>query len=445
MSRVLVLITGLTACFVILIWNDANLPTEVKIARDMAGEHWFRIELSGRHVGYMYNKTAQNKNGDWVFNSTTHFLLQDNSPNTINKEMTFSGSPPFSMTKGFFQNATGDSTLVSLTPEGYQARVARGSQSNTLPLDWSFNLSDFLGFETWLADTQPAAEQSYFVRDPDFEKLRIVQRNYAVLEQNESGYLIQTNALLAPTVTQLDEAYRPLNLTMSGVFQIRRASEVDAVAIKEMQSKTSYLFPVDKRLSDHTRLNSLRMRIHNAPDVLPEHLRLSRGTTGKFADPKEHIGEELQYPISARRIQELLQRVVDPDPKRVAKDLVALAHRQLEYAENKPANGVLEALALGYGECTNFADLLTTLARAGQIPARTVYGLAYRDGANPVFMYHAWNELYLDNRWVAMDPTWNQTEIDATHIPLSDQQSATLMLAHAQSPVRFEVLDTSYL
>ena len=449
LSRALVLTIGLFACLAILSWNDARQPVSTKIAQGMVGEHWFRIELSGRHVGYMYNKARQDSTGAWVFDSTTHFLLQDNSPQTITKQMTFSGRSPHQLEYAYFQSANGANTEVTRTSEGYEALVTRGTQSNTIPLDWAFNLSDFLGFEAWLFDHGPSATESHFVRDPDFEKLRIVQRTYSVLEHNEDGYLIQTNSMLAPTVTQLDNAFRPLHLTMSGVFQIRRAAEVDAVAIKEMQSKTNYLFPINQRLSNHTRLSQLRLKINNGPKALPEIVRIGRGTTSQFADPKEHIGEELQYPVSSRKIQELLQRVLNSadqfETDQLASALVEFAHRQLEYSENNPAEGVLAAIARGYGECTDFADLLTTLARAGQIPARTVYGLAYRDGPNPVFMYHAWNELYVDNRWIAVDPTWNQTEIDATHIPLSDQQSAALMLAHAQQPVYFEILDAAYL
>lgn len=443
--RVVVIAVGLLATSAVLLWNDVRSSTASKLAQGMLGEHWFRIELSGRHVGYMYNRTDQNRSGDWVFDSTTHFLLQDNSPHTITKQMIFSSLPPHALEHAYFQSANGASTQVSRTAEGYEARVTRGTQSNTVLLDWAYNLSDFLGFEVWLAEQQPGPEQSHFVRDPDLEKLRIVKRTYSVLEQNEAGFLIQTNAMLAPTVTQLDATYRPLHLTMSGVFQIQRASEVDAVAVKEMQSKTNYLFSVNQRLNDHTRLNRLRVKVHNAPEALPDQLRLDRGTIGHYADPAKHIGEELRYPVSARRIQELLQRALNDPSEPLAFGLVELTHRLLQYAENNPAEGVLDALARGYGECTDFADLLTTLARAAQIPARTVYGLAYRDGSNPVFMYHAWNELYVNDRWIAVDPTWNQTEIDATHIPLSDRQSAALMLAHAKTPVHFEVLDTSYL
>ena len=31
---------------------------------------------------------------------------------------------------------------------------------------------------------------------------------------------------------------------------------------------------------------------------------------------------------------------------------------------------------------------------------------------------HAWDEVVLDGKWVPVDPTWNETEVDATHVTL---------------------------
>ena len=36
------------------------------------------------------------------------------------------------------------------------------------------------------------------------------------------------------------------------------------------------------------------------------------------------------------------------------------------------------------------------------------------------FGYHMWDEVYINQRWVALDPTWDQTTVDAGHIKLSE-------------------------
>jgi hypothetical protein len=89
------------------------------------------------------------------------------------------------------------------------------------------------------------------------------------------------------------------------------------------------------------------------------------------------------------------------------------------YAENADnALAVLDSLA---GDCTEHTLLFVALARAVGLPAREVGGLAYvRVGGKPQFGWHAWAEVHDGTQWVSIDPTWNQTYVDATHIKFSE-------------------------
>lgn len=64
--------------------------------------------------------------------------------------------------------------------------------------------------------------------------------------------------------------------------------------------------------------------------------------------------------------------------------------------------GALHTFATREGVCRDFAHLLVTLARAGNIPARCVS--AYAPGVNPPD-FHAVAELWLDGAWHLIDPT----------------------------------------
>jgi transglutaminase-like putative cysteine protease len=66
------------------------------------------------------------------------------------------------------------------------------------------------------------------------------------------------------------------------------------------------------------------------------------------------------------------------------------------------------------GNCQTHARLYTALARAAGIPTRFVSGLVYQQGKG--FLYHSWAESLLGERWVAVDPTYNQLPADATHL-----------------------------
>jgi hypothetical protein len=74
----------------------------------------------------------------------------------------------------------------------------------------------------------------------------------------------------------------------------------------------------------------------------------------------------------------------------------------------------LEILNQKRGDCNEHTVLFTALARSVGIPTEMCAGIAYQQGK---FYYHAWPKVYV-GQWVSMDPTFNQTVADATHIEL---------------------------
>lgn len=94
-------------------------------------------------------------------------------------------------------------------------------------------------------------------------------------------------------------------------------------------------------------------------------------------------------------------------------------------------SNALEALHSGRGDCTEHSILFVALARALGIPARVAVGIAYWP-AGAGFGWHAWAEVKTNERWVAVDPTWNQPVADVTHVKLADggpaEQARIVML-----------------
>ena len=72
----------------------------------------------------------------------------------------------------------------------------------------------------------------------------------------------------------------------------------------------------------------------------------------------------------------------------------------------------LQVLNSRVGDCNEHTQLYVALARAANVPARVVSGLAYVDGK---FYYHSWPEVLLQD-WVAVDPTFGQFPADAAHL-----------------------------
>jgi hypothetical protein len=68
------------------------------------------------------------------------------------------------------------------------------------------------------------------------------------------------------------------------------------------------------------------------------------------------------------------------------------------------------------GTCQTHARLYTALARASGIKTRFVSGLVYLEGKG--FLYHSWAESFISDRWISVDPTYNQLPSDPTHLKL---------------------------
>jgi hypothetical protein len=81
-----------------------------------------------------------------------------------------------------------------------------------------------------------------------------------------------------------------------------------------------------------------------------------------------------------------------------------------------PASEVAQNLS---GDCTEHGVLTAAMCRAAGVPARVVVGLVYADRLGG-FGFHLWNEVYVNRRWVAIDASFEQDDVDAVHIKLSD-------------------------
>ncbi len=77
----------------------------------------------------------------------------------------------------------------------------------------------------------------------------------------------------------------------------------------------------------------------------------------------------------------------------------------------------LDVLDAKRGECQGHSYLYAALMRALDVPTRVVNGLVYSAEFGG-FLYHTWAESLVEGAWRAVDPTFNQTEADATHIAL---------------------------
>ena len=105
-----------------------------------------------------------------------------------------------------------------------------------------------------------------------------------------------------------------------------------------------------------------------------------------------------------------------------ARKLATWTHVTLKKSYEKNAATTHEILVNMAGDCTEHTLLFVSLARACDVPARIVGGLAYAslgpDNSKTAFAWHAWAEFHDGRGWVAVDPTWGEVPADATHIKM---------------------------
>lgn len=82
------------------------------------------------------------------------------------------------------------------------------------------------------------------------------------------------------------------------------------------------------------------------------------------------------------------------------------------------------------GVCSEFATLFNAMARLAQIPSSIVHGFAL--GEYDKFESHAWNMIYVNNKWIHVDPTWNLSKgiVSSSHIYLKDNRKEDILVKY---------------
>ncbi len=448
----------------------------VRSAEHMAGERWYRLMLNDEQVGYMRTDSRRDRRGQWRFTSDLRFVLEPGSPVRIRESLTFGAYPPFPLlaAEQWQQGpSSSEGTLIRRANGGYEAASLRDVADTSprpapasdlsgpaspawQPLSWTYALTDYLEFEGWLLSQAPQPGATRLVSTLDFSRRAVVSRVFQVAGRNGTGYVIEHAAPIDPSRIQLDASLAPATMSLSGIFELQRASADRALAPRTALHSASYFVPTDRPLRNHQEIRRLRLEIYGDiapetlwPDLLSADRRTLDLTTNPLSgrpDPKSALAETTTFPVSNPRIRSLARQAVAGagGPQEQVAQLTGFVHRYLRYSEDTGSAHVMALLDDPRGDCTEYADLFTTLARALGIPSRTVFGLAYADGPPPAFRFHAWNEVFVQGSWTVVDPTWNQLEVDATHIPLPENTGASLALLTGGGDLRFVVREVVY-
>jgi transglutaminase-like putative cysteine protease len=165
---------------------------------------------------------------------------------------------------------------------------------------------------------------------------------------------------------------------------------------------------------------------------------------GTATPAEDDLGSTVTVPTDARAVRELAHDIAGeaPTPEEQVRRLLAWIHNHIERAP-VDSFSALDVLQTRQAECQGHAYLYTAFARSLGIPTRVVSGLVYSEQFKG-FLYHSWSISFVNGRWLAVDPTFSQIEADATHITVTEGDSAAELLPLIEwvGKVRIRVLET---
>lgn len=449
-----VVVTG-TALIAAAWLGGPSDPTE-RAAKRLQPERWYRVSLHGTDIGHFRTRGRMSRAG-YRFDSELVFRLGTAPLTRIAETHVFESRAPYPLVSATHAYTSGgDSTNVGI--ERHSEGLAGAANGRTTELDWDYLMRDYLAVETWL-DRDPDVGASLESRSIDFDRLALKRESWSVTDRQDTRHRLRNSG--ASTV-ETDENHLPVRLSLANLFDMTLEGTAWTAQswrrTRPASDARTYDVMIDTPLDSSRDLTRLLVRVRTDEAIDPTIWPLLRRNTvgdllleSRRSDHRSLAPGELKalsaattaHPAADPAVRELAARAASEvtDPARQIEALVHFVHGYIDYADEDAARPVLNVLRERRGDCTEYANLLTTMARALGFAARTVTGLAY-DAGTEMFALHNWSEVALDGRWLPVDPTWNQVPADAGHLRLPDKPG--LAVFGLLSNIEFELVQAEY-
>ena len=443
---------------------------EISIDRLRLGEtDWHGLYIAGQKSGYLSSKVErQEVNGDPVFVLTDSFVLrlvslEQKVEMKVSQRMEFSSTKPYSLLRGSQTMNDGSSDMkVDAEVQGktLNAIITAAGEERTQTLkDFSYTLVDAARLQLWDFESSKIGDKIEFdefdIGELEFDRQTFVLDK--VKNTTAGGVPVKFFEAKGSSKKQgnlgryrFDEYGTLLSARIAGFFEMRKET---ADTAKDL-SYSADLFvlgtlKINRPIGHPTELKSLEVKVNEAlsdaasigPNQATETrgddfvLILGTGAGTKVAatesELKENLEETVELPVKHPEVVRLTKEVIgdETDPKKKVQLLIPFVSNYIEDSYTSNAFSVLQILQSRKGDCTEHSMLFATMARAARIPSREVSGFIYMGDDTKAFGAHAWNEVVLDGNWVPVDATWNEFEVNPTHIQIkktSEVQMLTL-------------------
>ena len=414
------------------------------VADRLAGERWYAVMFRHRPVGHYRAETHRTPTGDFVFRTELQFKLAGDVATRMEDTLVFHRQPPHPLLRAEHTASVGESRQTRVRIADGFATVSEATHQRQTDFDGDLAMDDYLAIERWLAEDEPAVGATRLARAVDFDRLAVVTDSWRLLARDADGVEVGKDALADSTFVRMDNDLVPRRMQIGALFSLEAVADESLARLWEQRPAVfsrAQSVAVDRPIRQPHALRRLVVDITHTGDEVPPWIAampsvLTRDSgTPPIADPHDVIrasAATVSYPADDPKLKALAERAVAGlgDEADRAAALAGFVHGYLRYRNTDHAGGVLDTMRRRVGDCTEFADFYTTLARAVGLSARTVVGLAYRIAPGEdagAFALHAWNEVAVGGVWRGVDPTWNQDSADLTHLRLPEAFALALI------------------
>jgi hypothetical protein len=184
-------------------------------------------------------------------------------------------------------------------------------------------------------------------------------------------------------------------------------------------------------LKQYTKSNNniLEFNTQEKEIIIENKARISTGQnihTSIDRDPKKYSSfTQAEYDLLKPVLDQIIQSAKYKNLPTYAK-IGQFVHEYIKYDSSyiNKLPKIEEILQNPVGVCTEYAKLYDALARIAKIPSIIVNGVAC--GEYSKCEGHAWNMIYVNNKWISVDPTWDLMSgiVSSSHVYFSDNDNS---------------------
>ena len=440
---------------------------------------WYGVYFQTKKIGYFTANRERTKDGirESFLMSMKIASFGQKIEMKVSQILTFDAAAPYALLKGGFSEEVGrnktEFTFVRTEPGVYDVTQTTGANVRKRTVKIDYTLSDSMASEVWIRrNPVVGAEMTSRDFEPKEQKLESQWcKVQSVKSTQVNGVDVKYLEVLAKSsqdnlenLLRFDDQGRMLSGKVGSTFDLRLESEAEA---KNTQyGKDLFVFgmaKVDRALGERKNVKELVVDVEGPPELQafidgPRQKVQALGKTtqrvevgkrfGKEAkatkeEIEENTGESSTHHIRDAKVKALAAKAVGDAKTDVEKvqNLVKFVHNYIAPTYEGSQPNVFDLMNRKKGDCKSYALLFTNLARASGLPAREVMGLLYVGDGQKAFGGHAWNEVVLDGVWVPIDATFDETEIDATHLCFGTQKDASRTMLESLGKLKMKVVE----